>query len=122
MTSEEIFLGLLVLFSVLFTAITLWLRTFTEPKVPPPPEPKPSPAALRIPRVSPPGQPRSSRHDVLPGATLKAAEPAATRQPARAWVGDLQDVRRGMILMAILGPCRGLERPGQPPSVPPNSG
>jgi hypothetical protein len=116
MTSEEIFLGLLVLFSVLFTTITLWLRTFTEPKVPPAPEPKPSPAALRIPPVGPP---RSSPRDVLAGSRPRAAEPAVTLRPARAWVGDLQDVRRAMILMAILGPCRGLERPGQPPSISP---
>jgi hypothetical protein len=119
MTAEEIFLGLLVLFAVLFTAVTLWLRTFTEPNVPPPPEPKPSPTAPRIPRVSPPGRPRSSPRDVLAGSPLRAAEPVATLRPARAWVGDLQDVRRGMILMAILGPCRGLERSGQPPSIPP---
>lgn len=118
MTSEEIFLALLVLFMVLFTAVTLWLRTFAEPTVPPLPEPKPSQAVPRIPRVGQPGPPRSGPRDVLAGAPRRAAEPVAALRPARAWVGDLRDVRRGMILMAILGPCRGVERQGQPPSIP----
>lgn len=118
MTIEEIFLAVLVLFAV-FSTVTLWLRTFMEPTVPPLPEPKPSQAAPRIPRVSPPRPPRSGPRDALAGAPLRAAEPVAALRPARAWVGDLRDIRRGIILMAILGPCHGLERPGQPPSIPP---
>lgn len=107
MTIEEIFLAALVLFTVLFTAVTLWLRTFTEADGPPPPEPKPSQAAPQIPRAGPP---RSGPRGLPAGTPLSAAESVAALRPARAWVGDLHDIRRGMILMAILGPCRGLER------------
>ena len=38
-----------------------------------------------------------------------AMPPRMVRLPRRSLVGSLADVRRGMILRAVLGPCRALE-------------
>lgn len=35
--------------------------------------------------------------------------PAGARRPARSRIGTLKDVRRGIVLMTVLGPCRALE-------------
>jgi hypothetical protein len=37
------------------------------------------------------------------------AAPAGARAPVRSRLGTLQDVRRGIVLMTVLGPCRALE-------------
>jgi len=59
------------------------------PKLPPPPPA----AAMPSPRRSPPLRPRR-------------------RQRARRWLTHPLDARSGIVLMAILGPCRGLQAPG----------
>lgn len=58
-------------------------------------EPQLAPARLPSPRPSPPpavGMPRR-------------------RQRARRWLTHPADARLGIVLMAVLGPCRGLETP-----------
>ncbi|MEX2155201.1 MAG: hypothetical protein WD825_17780 [Gemmatimonadaceae bacterium] len=57
-----------------------------EPQLPPPPPPAPRP--------SPPPPVRTRR-----------------RHRARRWLKHPTDARRGIVLMAILGRCRGLEAP-----------
>jgi hypothetical protein len=64
-------------------------------------------------RLPPPVvQPRRARegpHDV---PVPRAVPPSAARRRARPPVGSLRAVRRGIVLMTILGPCRALEPPG----------
>jgi len=40
--------------------------------------------------------------------------PVATRRRASSPLGSLQEVRRGIVLMTLLGPCRALESPRPP--------
>lgn len=63
-----------------------------EPQLPPPP-PAPTPA----PRPSPPTTFRPRRRH--------------RAHRAHRWLKHSIDARRGIVLMAILGPCRGLEAP-----------
>lgn len=70
-----------------------------EPQVPSPPAPAPAPAPpepvpVLSPRPSPPTAVRPRR-----------------RHRARRWLKHPSDARRGIVLMAVLGPCRGLEAP-----------
>jgi hypothetical protein len=55
-----------------------------------------------------------------PGQASRPAPgaPAGVRPPARSRLGTLQELRRGIVLMTVLGPCRALESvpvtPGSP--------
>jgi hypothetical protein len=69
-------------------------------------------------RVFPPpraGAPSMSRTGPRGLSLPPVATPATTRRRARSRLGSLRDVRRGIILMTILGPCRALEPPPGPP-------
>ena len=68
------------------------------------------PVALR------PRPPRLVREVVRPGLPVPAVEPrVAIRQRMPMRLGSRRDIRRGMVLMTILGPCRALEPPGPAP-------
>jgi len=80
-----------------------------EPQLPPPaPAPKPSPrpsspataAPMPSQRPSPPARVRPHRR-----------HRAHRAHRAHRWLKHPIDARRGIVLMAILGPCRGLEAP-----------
>jgi hypothetical protein len=72
-----------------------------EPTVPPG-------VARERPRQPPPGVPRGA-------PPLPAVGPlVATRQRAPVRLDSRRAVRRGMVLMTILGPCRALEPPEPP--------
>jgi hypothetical protein len=89
------------------------------PRVPAPARPAPEPPP-RIPAPAPPPMPAPPRVRVVTPPPLAPAPArrerpaplpaAAAQQPARFHLGDLADVRRGIVLMTILGPCRGLEQ------------
>ena len=68
--------------------------------------PGPSAEPAPIPR-RPPG-PRTDR---ARGPRPTLAAPVEPRPILRARLGTLQDVRRGIVLMTVLGPCRALEPP-----------
>ena len=61
-----------------------------------------------------PGRPPGPRTDRARGPRPTPAAPAGTRPIMRSRLGTLQDVRRGIVLMTVLGPCRALE------AAPPN--
>ena len=65
----------------------------------PPAKPQLPPAAPPPPPSQPPGSPPTAR-------------PRRPR-PARRWLNDPIDARRGIVLMTILGPCRGLQAPDE---------
>ena len=67
-----------------------------------PPRPPPPPAALMAPTSAPPPLPPRPPHPP-PGIHRR-------RRLAR-WRWHLADARRGIVLMAVLGPCRGLDPP-----------
>jgi hypothetical protein len=75
------------------------------------------------PRIGPQVPPVLPRARTLPpppvmslrGPPLLAAQrPVATRQRAPWRLGSRRDIRRGIVLMTILGPCRTLEPPEPP--------
>lgn len=53
----------------------------------------------------------STPHKDPRGASLPEKPPGVIRRQAHARVRSLRDVRRGIVLMTILGPCRALESP-----------
>jgi hypothetical protein len=58
----------------------------------------PTPAPVPVPRLAPP--------------PVRAAPPAPRRlHPARALLRDKRDLRRAVVLMMVLGPCRAQEPP-----------
>jgi hypothetical protein len=51
-----------------------------------------------------------------PGFPVPVVEPlVATRQRVPVRPGGLRDIRRGIVLMTLLGPCRALEPPDPAP-------
>jgi hypothetical protein len=65
------------------------------------------PGLPEVPRPRPP-----VRAAVQPASPVLIVEPrVASRQRALVRLGSRQDVRRGIVLMTLLGPCRALDPP-----------
>jgi hypothetical protein len=125
---EQLFLLLLFVLVPLFNLLVRWLqRRAREQRRPVPAEPPMAqPVAreewpsTRMPprtRVIAPALPQETpRREIRRGAL--AAPPPVRRRPAP--LGGRAAVRRAIIAMSILGPCRGLEEPppGQPEGSP----
>jgi hypothetical protein len=110
MTLESLFL-LLLLVAVFSTVILPWLRRHLEARMPQESEPE-APEATRRANVPPPRPtlpPSRPREGPMRAPLPAAAPPAGTRREARWPVTSLRDARRGIVLMTLLGPCRGLE-------------
>jgi hypothetical protein len=60
---------------------------------------------LAVPAAKRPAPPAPAPVPVPPRAT---ARPAARRARGHRWLRDRNDVRRGIVLMEVLGPCPGL--------------
>ena len=120
MTGEDLLAILLTVFTVLILVVSGWLRTRLEGKAPATIEPEApeAPPGVRIPSPPLASAPIEPRVGPMGAPLPAAAPPAAIRRQARAPVGNLRDVRRGIVLMTILGPCRALEPPGLPTSIP----
>jgi hypothetical protein len=117
MTLESLFFLLLVAFVVLANVILPWLRRRLEGGPPADIEPQ----AREVPRraqAAPPG-PAPSRgrfaaseqpREGPSGPPLPSVAPPRVRRARARWpVANLGDARRGIVLMTILGPCRGVE-------------
>jgi hypothetical protein len=76
-----------------------------RPPVPPVPVRTPRPVA---PRVVGAQQPREALRSTPPPMS---ASPRGRSPRAQAYVGNQREVRRGIVLMTLLGPCRALEPP-----------
>jgi hypothetical protein len=103
---ELLLLLLLGLFLWFFNvALPEWLRR-RQPEVPQDVERQEPPIVVHVPRPQTPPA-------VAPRRTPPPAVPplVAIRQRAPVGLGSRQDVRRGIVLMTILGPCRALEPP-----------
>jgi hypothetical protein len=112
MTREQLLilvvLGLVLLSNVVARVLRRWVggevpRT-RESEVSEIPRPARRPPSVEAPR----------RFPAVPDTTPVpvAMSHVAPRPRARATLGGLPAVRRGIVLMTILGPCRALEPPG----------
>jgi hypothetical protein len=113
---QLVFLALFLLFALLNLIVRLFRERAAKPpdtappplRRPPPPRP-PEPLARPAPaRVAQPPAPAP----VVPGPAAPAlAAPAAApaRRRPRARLGGPRDLRRAVVLMTVLGPCRALE-------------
>ncbi len=117
---EQLLLFVLLLFALLLRPllpfITDWLKRREHP-APPEVEPEAS-SVLRPERTLPQSlvaKPPVAHSDPRDMSVPEVGPPVATHRRARSRLGSLRDVRRGIVLMTILGPCRTLEPPGPPP-------
>jgi hypothetical protein len=111
MTLEDLLALLLFVALVLFTAVAGWLKRRFEDKPSWKIEPEPPKAPPRA-QVLQSRTPKPSRKERAAGMPSVATPLAAIRRQERSPVRSLRDARRGIVLMTILGPCRGLEPPG----------
>jgi hypothetical protein len=97
-----------VILWLLNVVLPAWLRR-RQREVPQDVEYPGPPSVLHAPRLQTPPAitPRRTPSPAVP-------PPVAIRQRVPMRLGSRQDVRRGMVLMMILGPCRALE-PSEPP-------
>lgn len=106
---EQLFLLALLLFVLLLRPflpfLTDWLQK-REQQAPPAEEPEAPPQLS--PALATPSRPRQ---DLRRTPVPTVGPPVATHRRARSRLGSLRDVRRGIVLMTILGPCRALEPP-----------
>lgn len=117
MTRTQLLFLLLIAFVLLLNFVTRALRRRVVRAAPRSSESKVSEIPRGAQRPPPATTPRRSSE--APRAPRTAPLPVAVRparpQPrARAPLGGLRAVRRGVVLMTILGPCRALEPPGPP--------
>jgi hypothetical protein len=111
MTREQLFILSLLAFVLLISFAARLLKRRVAGEVPRAREAERLALPPRVHSLPPAVVPRQFYES--PGtATLPLVMPPATPRPqARAALGDLWAVRRGIVLMTILGPCRGLEPP-----------
>ncbi len=117
---EQIILLLVFILVPLLNLLVRWIqRRARERRRPVPVEPRAAEAAAG--GKGPPALPPRVRviEPALPGEGTRMAPPAPPPQPVMRRVGPLGGraaVRRAVVAMTILGPCRGLEEP--PPNTP----
>lgn len=126
MAPEQLLLFGLFLLVALANLVARWLRTRAErrPRVPTDEPEEIVEASRRVPPRVVIRTPQPSRQPALVSAAVPAparpapAPAARVRRPPRFRLGGVPDVRRGIVLMTVLGPCRALEPPGpqQPPT------
>ncbi|MGH2628883.1 MAG: hypothetical protein ACRDHY_19770 [Anaerolineales bacterium] len=113
---EQILLLLLFVLIPLLTLLVRWLQRRTrEQQRPVPAESRPAEPVAREKRPPAPMPPRVRVIEpALPREGLRTAPPAAPPQPVIRRAGPLGGraaVRKAVVAMTILGPCRGLEDP-----------
>jgi hypothetical protein len=107
---EQVLLLALFLLVALASTIARWLKSRLEPR--PPAEPtRPTEVAGR-PRPAGPREVMLIPTPPTPAETRpRKPEPSVRpRRPPRPRLGRPADLRRAIVLMAVLGPCRALER------------
>ena len=115
MTRAQLLILVMVAFVLLINLITRVLRRRRESEAPRRMDPEAPQVPPRGPRPPPPVvEPRRAREGPHSAPLPVAAPPSAARRRARSPLGSLRVVRRGIVLMTILGPCRALEPPAPP--------
>jgi hypothetical protein len=111
MTRQQLLILVGMAFVLLINFVTRLLKRRVGRETPQRPESgvseMPRPARRPPPVMAPRRLPAVSDTTPLPRAVRRVAQ----RAPGRAPLGGLRAVRRGIVLMTILGPCRALEPP-----------
>jgi hypothetical protein len=113
MTRDQLFILVMLAFVLLINLVVRLLRRRREREAPrgiEPETPRSPPGARRLP--FPVVEPQRARAGPQGAPLPLAVPPYAAARRARSSVRSLQEVRRGIVLMTILGPCRALEPPG----------
>jgi len=112
MTRAQVLILVMVALVMLINLSTRVLRKRRERDAPRRIAPDAPQIPPRGPRPPPPVvEPRRAREGPHGAPLPRAVPPSAARRRARSLVGSRREVRRGIILMTILGPCRALEPP-----------
>ena len=117
MNLEPFFYLALFLLIILITFISQWLRSELEKEAAPEIESEKPSILGKDHRIWPTLTEEPLRfRKVQPGKEFSLTH--LTRQESQrkrlTRLGSLRDLRRGIVLMTILGPCRALERPNDP--------
>jgi hypothetical protein len=112
MTRDQLFTLVVVAFVLLLNFVVRLLRRRREREAPRGIEPETPRSPPRVHRLPfPVVEPQRARTGPQGGPLPLVVPPSATRRRARSSLRDLRTVRRGIILMTILAPCRALEPP-----------
>lgn len=114
MTRTQLLFLLLMAFVLLLNFVTRALRRRVVRAAPRSSESEVSEIPRRAQRPPPATTPRRSPEAPRTAPLPVAVRPATPQPRARAPLGGLRAVRRGVVLMTILGPCRAVEPPGPP--------
>ena len=115
MTFENLVVLLLFGFVALLGVILPWLTKRREGRVPEAIKPEAPKGARRLEIPSPPLALAPWQYRAKDAPSPAVMPPVATRRQQRSPVTSKSDVRRGIVLMTLLGPCRALE-PSDPAS------
>jgi hypothetical protein len=88
-----------------------------EEAPPPPRAPTPPPRVIVVPPqpVAAPAPPRRPRAEPLrEGPAPRPVPRPRPRRPRRRLFASRGEARRGIVLLTVLGPCRGVEPPAEP--------
>lgn len=115
---EQLLLLALFLLVVFAGSLARWLKARMEAARPPETRPPAGVTVRRPPR--PLGEPAMpARTPPVTSAQPSPPPPVETRRRSpRPRLGEGSDLRRAIVLMAVLGPCRALEREEPPPPRP----
>jgi hypothetical protein len=110
MTREQLFILLVLAFVLLINFAARLLRRWVKSGVPRGMGPEAPQSPPRGPRLPLPVAPSRTVREGPQGTPLPVAvaPPAARRRP-RSRIGRAPELRRGIVLMTVLGPCRALE-------------
>ena len=112
MTRQQLFLLLGLGVALLLNLLARGLRrrgTGDAPRGTAPAAPQVPPRGRRLP--PPVVEPRRAGRGPAAAPSRPSGPPADARRRARAPLGGRRAVRRGIVLMTVLGPCRALEPP-----------
>lgn len=112
-TLEQIVLLIVFILLPLFNFVMQRMKT--RPKSHTPKEEPAAPIRRQAPATpAPPPTPRASRSRVHgPQAPTISTAISMSHVTKRSLLGTSRDIRRGIILMTILGPCRTFDPPGE---------
>jgi len=113
MTRDQLFILVMLAFALLINLVVRLLRGRRERQAPrgiEPETPRSPPPAHRLP--FPVVEPQRARTGLQSAPFPLAVPPSAACRRVRSSLRSLQEVRRGIVLMTILSPCRALEPPG----------
>jgi hypothetical protein len=123
MSAEQLIFLLAFLLVALFNFIRqVRNQRRTQGEGAPPVEPERAPAPPGRVVITPPARPPAGglerrrpvpEHRAAPPTSVEPAR-VGRRRLARWPIGHRADVRRGIVLITVLGPCRGLEPPASP--------